>query len=420
MAPRSRPADLLRGAWLAVAPVFLLAAVSLAACERAPEPAPEPTPGPAPEVAPAPPALTLTRVTYADLPGWSEDRLSEALPALLSSCAKLGAGPDDRAVGPDALGGTIADWRAPCESLRAAAFGDEAQLRTAIENAFVPLRVDVSDGGEGTFTGYYEPELRGARRANATYRWPLYLVPDDLVTVDLERFSSELAGKSVVGRVETGRLVPYHDRAAIDEGVLEGRDLELIWLDDPVDAFFLHIQGSGKVLFEDGSVTRVGYAGSNGLKFYAIGRALIDEGKVPRNKASMQSIRDWLRANPGAGREVMQRNGRYIFFREITGDGPIGAQGVALTAGRSMAIDRSLLPLGAPFWLDTTWPGSDRPLRRLVVAQDVGSAIKGAVRGDLFWGAGEAALEQAGRMKQKGSYYLLLPKAVAERRDSTS
>ena len=246
------------------------------------------------------------------------------------------------------------------------------------------------------------------------------LVPDDLVTVDLQRFSPDLAGKSVVGRVETGKLVPYHDRAAIDEGVLDGRELELIWLDDPVDAFFLHIQGSGKVLFEDGSVTRVGYAGSNGLKFYAIGRALIDEGKVPRNEASMQSIRDWLRANPAAGREVMQRNGRYIFFREVIGDGPIGAQGVPLTPGRSMAIDRSLLPLGAPFWLDTTWPGTDRPLRRLVVAQDVGSAIKGPVRGDLFWGAGEAALEYAGGMKQNGSYYLLLPKAVAERRGGTS
>ena len=413
MATGLDPANLLRGASLAVA-----LALSLAACERAPEP--EPAPQAPPQATPAVPPLTLTRVAYADLPGWTEDRLSDALPALLSSCAKLGAGPDDRALGPRAMGGTLADWRGPCEAMRAAALGDEAKLRATIERVFVPFRVDPADGGGGLFTGYYEPELRGARQPDATYRWPLCLVPDDLVTVELARFAPELAGKSVVGRVDRGKLVPYHDRAAIDDGVLRGRDLELIWLDDPVDVFFLHVQGSGKVLFGDGSVTRVGFAGSNGLQFYAIGRALIDEGKVPRNRASMQSIRDWLRANPAAGREVMQRNGRYIFFREVVGDGPIGAQGVPLTAGRSLAIDRSLLPLGAPFWLDTTWPGSDRPLRRLVVAQDVGSAIKGPVRGDLFWGAGEPALEQAGRMKQRGGYYLLLPKAVAERRGGTS
>jgi membrane-bound lytic murein transglycosylase A len=174
------------------------------------------------------------------------------------------------------------------------------------------------------------------------------------------------------------------------------------------------------VVLPDGSVQRVGFAGSNGHAFYAIGRALIAEGMVSREKASMQSIRDWLRANPQKAAEMMQRNARYIFFREIQGEGPIGAQGVALTAGRSLAVDSGLLPLGVPLWLDTTWPATDKPLQRLMVAQDVGSAIKGAVRGDFFWGSGEAALEQAGRMKQQGRYYLFLPQAVAERRERAS
>ena len=206
----------------------------------------------------------------------------------------------------------------------------------------------------------------------------------------------------------------------IDAGALAGRGLELLWAADPVDAFFLHVQGSGRVIFPDGRVQRVGFAGSNGHSFYAIGRALIEEGIVSREESSMQKIRDWLRANPDKAREVMQRNARYIFFRTIDGDGPIGAQGVPLTPGRSLAVDSSLLPLGVPLWLDTTWPATDKPLRRLMVAQDVGSAIKGAVRGDFFWGSGEPALEQAGRMKQTGRYYLLLPKPVAERRETAS
>lgn len=406
-------------------------ALTLAACsgetpkedstERAPAEQPPQAETPQAETAaPEAPALLLTPVGFDALPDWTADKPGEALPALLRSCGRLTVQPAERAVGPDGLAGTVADWAIPCAALAAADAQDETALRRLLEEHFRPFAV--SDAGEtaGLFTGYYEAELQGTRDPSAPGATPLYKVPADLVTVDLGRFRADLRGERLVGQVRDGRLVPYLTREEIDGGALDGQGAELLWAADPVDVFFLHVQGSGRVVYPDGSVTRVGFAGSNGHSFYAIGRALIAEGLVSREKASMQSIRDWLRANPEKAREVMQRNARYIFFREIEGEGPIGAQGVALTAGRSLAVDSKLLPLGVPLYLDTTWPATDRPLRRLMVAQDVGSAIKGAVRGDFYWGSGEPALAEAGRMKQTGRYYLLLPKAVAERRQRAS
>ena len=394
---------------------LLLAGLLLAACEK--EPPPQVTD-----------RLVLTPARFADLPGWAGDRLSDSLPALRRSCATLLRRAADTPVGPPfggtvdsgALGGTVADWRRPCAALDRLSPGDDQAARAYLEAHFVPFRAGNNEQSRGLITGYYEAELRGARAPGGAYRWPLYGPPADVVKVDLGRFRADLGGERILGRVENGRLIPYHSRAEIEDGALAGRGLEFIWIDDPVDVFFLHVQGSGRVRLPDGRTQRVGFAGSNGLGFYAIGRALIAEGRIPRRSASMQAIRDWLRINPEAATEVMRRNARYIFFRPIDGEGPIGAQGVALTPGRSLAVDPAHLPLGAPIWLDTTWPASDRPLRRLMVAQDSGSAIKGPLRGDFFWGFGEPALEQAGRMKQKGSYYLLLPKSVAERRRSTS
>ncbi|WP_340116381.1 MltA domain-containing protein [Pelagibius sp. 7325] len=400
------------GLWLAG---FLAACGGEAPKETPPEPKAE-----APLEKPAEkPALLLEAVAFADLPGWSDDDVSAALPALRRSCGRLSGQPDDRPLGPDALAGTVADWRQPCADLAAVPEGDDAALRTLLDQDFQPFAVSDAGETEGLFTGYYEAELKAAA-PTAPGATPLYRVPDDLVTVDLALFRADLRGEKLIGRVAGNQLVPYLTRKEIDAGALQDRGLELAWAADPVDAFFLHVQGSGRVIFPDGRVQRVGFAGSNGHPFYAIGRALIDEGIIDRKSASMQQIRDWLRANPERAAEIMQRNARYIFFRPIDGEGPIGAQGVALTPGRSLAVDSSLLPLGVPLWLDTTWPATDKPLRRLMVAQDVGSAIKGAVRGDFFWGSGEPALEQAGRMKQSGRYYLFLPKAVAERRGTAN
>ncbi len=384
----------------------------LGACEKTPPPVE------------GPPRLMLTPVTYAELPGWTEDGQAEALPAILRSCGRLARQPDERMVGPAGLGGRVADWRPACAALAQVADGDHDAARSAIEAHFVPFKArDAShqnDQDVGLLTGYYEAELNGASFPGGPYQVPIYATPRDLVTVSLGRFRADLEGQRIVGRVENGRLLPYHTRREIDDGALGLGDAELLWSDDPVDVFFLHIQGSGRVRMPDGSLRRIGFAASNGLDFTAIGRALLAEGKVPRSQASMQGIRAWLRANPDEAEEMMQRNARYIFFRWIEGEGPIGAQGVPLTAGRSLAVDPKFLPFGAPLYLDTTWPGGDKPLRRLVVAQDMGSAIKGPLRGDFFWGSGEAALEYAGRMKQKARFYLLLPNPVAERRKTTS
>lgn len=380
----------------------------LAACERGPEPAALPD------------GLVLTPVSFGDLPGWAEDRIADALPALKRSCEPLVKRKPGRAIGPGQLAGTVADWRPACLAALDLADHDESGFRDLLGAHFVPFRAENRSGQPGLFTGYYEAGLRAARTPDETYRWPLYDKPPDQVSVDLRDFEAEKGQGRLIGRIEDGRVVPYYSRAEIDQGALRDRGLELLWVDDPIDAFFLHIQGSGHVKLPDGSSIRVGYAGSNGHRFFPIGRALLDEGLVPPAQASMQGIRKWLGSNPDKAEKMMQRNKRYIFFREITGDGPIGAQGVALTAGRSLAVDPGFIPYGAPIWLDTTWPGTKRPLRRLLVAQDTGSAIKGPVRGDFFWGTGEDAAAEAGRMKQSGGYFLLLPRAVAEQRGAGS
>jgi len=340
----------------------------------------------------APVGTNLQRTAFHDLPGWRDDAVLQALPALRSSCKVLAAKPADAPVGPSGMAGVARDWRAPCRAL--ASSSSEKALRHIIETWFVPFAVGDAPGSSGLFTGYYEPELRGSRKRTAKYSVPLYRPPPDPASSALSR-------------------------AAIDAGALAGRGLELLWLADPIDVFFLHAQGSGRVRLAEGGSLRVGYAASNGLPPTMIGRILVERGELTTETATMQTVRQWLRDHPAEATGLMQRNARYIFFREIPGDGPLGAFGVALTPGRSLAVDADLIPLGAPLWLDTTYPTgtpeAGRPLRRLVVAQDSGGAIKGVVRGDLFWGSGEAALLHAGPMRQQGRYYLLLPKTVADR-----
>ncbi len=383
----------------------LVAALVLAACEKRP-----------PDLGlPLPDGMTLEKAAFEELPGWRDDTLAKALPALRRSCGKLSGYPDDKALGPNGFAGTAADWQGPCKAIMAVEAGDSAALREALTHHFDPLAVVGEDGAEGLFTGYYEATLEAAETRRGSYRHPLYRPPEDLIRVDLGQFQADLKGRRIVGRVADRRLVPYHTRAEIEAGRLEGRGLELLWADDPVDVFFLHVQGSGVARLPDGATQRVGYAASNGLPFTAIGRELIRRGVLEGQDMSMQAIRDWLRGHPEEADALMRLNDRYIFFRIIDGPGPIGAFGVPLTAGRSLAVDPGFLPLGAPVWLATTYPARDEPLRRLMVAQDTGSAIKGAVRGDFFWGHGESALEQAGRMKQSGRYWLFLPKKVLER-----
>lgn len=388
----------------------------LAACAppRVPAP-PTPAPGPTTET------LTFRAASFADLAGWRDDRMAEALPALLKSCGRLNGATDM------AWAGLAADWQAFCAAARALRPGDDAGFRALAERELRPVAIGNNGAAAGLFTGYYEASLRGNRQRNARYAVPLYATPRDLVSVDLGQFRDTLKGQRIAGRVVGNQLRPYDDRAAIDAGALAGKADVLLWVDDAADAFFLHVQGSGRVELPDGKVVRVGYAAANGHAYTAIGRTLIQRGALTAETVSMQSIRAWLSANPAEAAKVMQSNPSYVFFREIAAgpdDGPLGAAGVPLTAGRSLAVDRAFLPLGLPLWLDATRPADaegapDTALRRMLVAQDTGGAIKGPVRGDVFWGHGPVAASVAGRMKHQGRTWLLLPNAVAARLAAT-
>ncbi len=298
---------------------------------------------------------------------------------------------------------------------------DRAAIRAFFEEHFIPYEVVAADGRtEGTITGYYEPLLRGSREKSPRFAVPLYATPDDLLAIELADLYPELKDKRLRGRIDGRRVVPYWTRADIENGKAPVAGKVLVWVDDPVEAFFLQIQGSGRVQLEDGGLLRVGYADQNGHPYRSIGRVLIDRGDIPADRASMQGIREWGRRNPDKLPALLDENPSYVFFREVPRapvgsleekiDGPIGTLGVPLLAGRTIAVDTRSIPLGAPVYLATTFPLSTRPLERLTMAQDTGGAIRGAVRADFFWGFGDDAGREAGRMKQAGRMWLLWPR----------
>ena len=316
-----------------------------------------------------------------------------------------------------------ADYRTKLSNGRARAF---------FESYFIPHKV--RSGRRGLLTGYYEPELYGSRVRTSKFTVPLYRRPGDLVGMH-ERGIRRLARRSGLSRKLTYAkrtrkgLVPYMTRQQIESGGLAGHGLEMIWLADPVDAFFLHIQGSGRIVLPDGSRIRIGFDGKNGYDYSSVGKALVRSKQIPRNKVSLDSVKAWLRANPTKGRRAMWHNKSFIFFRELPNlakiKGPIGAQGVSLIGGRSLAVDRRHYRLGLPIFLSVPKFRKDghRNLRRLMIAQDTGTAIKGARRGDIFWGSGDKAGRIAGRTYHKGDFYVLLPRAkpivVSAVREST-
>jgi membrane-bound lytic murein transglycosylase A len=289
---------------------------------------------------------------------------------------------------------------------------DDASLRKFFESWFKPYRVVNSDGTQtGLVTGYYEPLLHGSRTPTQKYRYPVYGVPDDLLTIEVADLFPELKGERVRGRRENGHVVPYYTREEIEKGIDSLRGREIVWVDDPVELFFLHIQGSGRIKLDNGEMVHVGYANHNGHPYRSVGRILIDRGELTIANASMQGIKQWGREHPDQLQALLAENPAYVFFRELPsdGDGPIGALGVPITPGRSIAVDEQSVPLGVPVYLATSWPNTNKPLSRLVFAQDKGSAIKGAVRADFFWGFGDDAAALAGRMRQSGQMWVLLP-----------
>jgi len=372
-------------------------------------------PVPVPPGEEPPLTLSLKPVTYADLEGWDKDDQSAALKALLRSCASMLKQPADKPMDGDGFAGTVGDWQADCRDAGGVRPGDPIAARRFFEDRFRPFSVRVGHDADGLFTGYYAPIVAGSRSRDETYRVPLYKVPPELVMVDLGAFRPALKGERIAGKVEGNRLVPFASRGDIVGGALSGRGLEAMYLKDPVDAFFLQIQGSGLVRLPDGGLVRLGYAAQNGHPYTAIGKLLVQRGLMTRDEASMQTIRAWVNAHGAEGAALMDENASYVFFEEQQAEGAIGSQGVVLTGGRSMAVYRKHMPLGAPLWLDIASEDGSRKIRRLVIAQDTGGAIRGAVRGDFYWGEGDRAEAAAGAMKDPGRYYILLPVPLAEK-----
>jgi membrane-bound lytic murein transglycosylase A len=378
---------------------LVVLAFVLGACTSVPPTSPPQAPAQPAPTAQAPKEL-FKPATFAEVPGWSEDDLRQAWPAFLISC------------------GTLArktEWKEPCGIAQDINGADEKAVRLFFESFFTPYRVFNGDGSEdGLITGYYEPMLRGARRRGGSYQTPLYRVPDDLLIVDLTAVYPELKGMRLRGRLSGNRVLPYPTRAEMTQAnLLTGK--ELLWVDDPIEAFFLQVQGSGRVQLADSKeIVRVAYADQNGHPYKSIGRYLVDRGELTLEQASAQNIKAWFVAHPARRQELLNANPSFVFFKEEKLDdpntGPKGALGVPLTPQRSIAVDPQFIPLGAPVFLATTQPLSAAPWRRLMMAQDTGGAIKGAVRADVFWGWGAQAGELAGKMKQRGMVWMLWPR----------
>jgi peptidoglycan lytic transglycosylase A len=377
----------------------------LSACQVAPPVQPPRVPEPASRAVFAP-------VGFDALPGWGDDRLEAAWPALLIGCRALVAAPKSQAI-----------WATPCATAAQVDGNDAGAVRAYFERNFSAYRIAAGEGADtGLVTGYYEPLLAGSRTPTEKFATPLYAVPDDLLTVDLAELYPELKDKRVRGRVEGKRVVPYWPRADIEQGKALIAGKAIAYVAEPVDAFFLQIQGSGRIALADGGVMRVGYADQNGHPFRSIARVLIERGELAPERASKQAIEAWGRAHPDLLMPLLDENPSYVFFREVPPpipgsldasiDGPLGTLGVPLLAGRTIAVDPRAVPLGAPVFLATTYPLSTRPLARLMLAQDTGGAIRGPVRADFFWGFGDAAGREAGRMRQEGRMWLLWPKGA--------
>jgi membrane-bound lytic murein transglycosylase A len=334
---------------------------------------------------------------WSDLPGWPGEQLQASWRAWQASCTRIK---------------TRTEWRDICAEAEALGAPGSKAMQQFFERRFAPWRIETNTGADsGLITGYYEVLLKGSKKPGPG-RTPIYGVPDDLLTIDFGDLYPELKNQRVRGRLEGRKVVPYWNRAEIEAGKLGEEGKVLAWADDPVDAFFLEVQGSGRLQLEDGTIVRLGYANQNGHPYRAIGKWLVEQGELTREQVTMQSIRDWVRTHPARRAEILQSNPSYVFFKIMpaTATSAVGALNVPLTEAASIAVDPRFIPLGSPVYIATTRPDNNAPLQRLVQAQDTGGAIRGPVRADYFWGSGPAAADLAGITKQQGALWLLWPK----------
>ncbi|MCB8879091.1 murein transglycosylase A [Acidisoma cellulosilytica] len=374
-------------------------------------------------------SATFQPVSMSQLPGWPAAKPSQALAAFVASCQRIQYFPPDQALGGSgvaaSLGGKAALWGGVCSAAKSVPPADDGGARNFFQTYFQPYLVTQGGSSAAKITGYYEPEVQGSATRDANDQTPLLGLPPDLVTIDLGAFDpAKAAGKTAIGRLDGNHVVPYFDRFQIENGALNPDDLAIAWVADPVDAFFLQIEGSGRIDLPDGSIMRVTYAGKNGRPYVPIGRIMVQQKLLAPNDVTEQSIRAWLEAHPERARAIMDANPSYVFFRTAPqlpdGAGPPGALGVSLTPGSSIAVDRRYLPLGAPVWMVTTDPVTHAPLEQMTVAQDLGSAITGPLRADLFFGSGSKASVGAGAMNAAGQLYVLLPRPVSSSEGASS
>lgn len=384
----------------------------------APIEVPVETPVEQPEEPIVPPAIEWKpAASFSVLPGWDTADLNASFKAFNISCDVFLRQPAEKEVGSRYFPLKAKDWHPACRAAKKLSNPSDADIKSFFEAWFNPGQFYEQESIEGLFTGYYVPVIQGSLKKSDDFTVPIYALPRNWVTFRLSDFDENLPDRKIVGRVDGHHIYPFHTRAEINQGAIDKHAPVLLWLNDQVDRLFLEIQGSGLIQLPSGREIFIGYAGQNGAAYTSIAGVLIHQGVMTRDNASMQNIRAYFKEHPDKMQDVINQNKSFVFFEKQKKAAARGAQGVYLTAGYSLAVDRAWVPLGAPVWLNTTRPDVENkeqvPLQRLFIAQDTGGAIKGPVRGDVFWGEGEKAGAIAGRMKNKGHYWVMLPRETA-------
>lgn len=366
-----------------------------------------------------PQPLTLKQVSFTKLPGWTPANLKKSLATFQVSCRSFLRQPPEKSVGSHRIELLAKDWYPACKAALAISPLTNENAKAFFQKWFRPVEFYNNRPISGLFTGYYMPLLHGSLNKTTKYHVPIYGIPSDLLTIDLGQFDPRLKHRKIVGRVKGHKIIPYYTRKEITQGAIEGKAPVLVWIDNPIDRLFLEIQGSGIVELADGKRLYLGYAAQNGASYTAIAKVLIDKGIMTKDNASMQAIKRYLTEHPKEIHPILNQNKSFVFFELLGKQAALGTQGVPLTPGYSLAIDLKWIPIGTPLWLNTTRPDKHRddgkPFQRLMIAQDTGGAIRGLVRGDVFWGAGKKATYIAGHMRNNGHYWLLLPHQVIAR-----